>query len=141
MKLDSRVRREDSALALLFVVWGFAAVMFSAGARAYSLLPSQVQVVDCPFKRITGYPCATCGSTRTFALLGGGRILAAMKMNPLVFGASVVGVILAAAALGAYAGLWPFPRFNFVDRHKSLFTALLIVGFMLNWVYLIWSGI
>lgn len=38
----------------------------------------------CWFRRATGYPCATCGGTRTLALLLEARFGEAFALNPLV---------------------------------------------------------
>src|SRR5947207_7453257 len=41
----------------------------------------------CLFLAITGYPCLTCGATRSAIQLFHGHFLAALKWNPLVFAA------------------------------------------------------
>lgn len=141
MKQQTKVSRRDSAVAILFLTWGFAVVAFTAGARFYSLFPPQFRPLRCPFKEMTGIPCATCGSTRTFALMGEGKLLAALKLNPFVFLGSVLGVVLAFYTLGAYAGFWRFSRPDLVERHKTALTVVLVILFLGNWVYLIWSGV
>ena len=39
----------------------------------------------CPFKKLTGYPCATCGFTRFVLYIGSGKILDAIYVSPLAF--------------------------------------------------------
>lgn len=140
MKFHSRVSREESALAILFVVWGFAVAAFSVGARFYALLPRQYQGLHCPFKELFGIPCGTCGTTRVYMLAARGEFTAAVRMNPFMFAASVAGLILGGASLGAYAGLWGFPDLSFTERHKRLCASILILLFFANWIYLIRSG-
>lgn len=38
----------------------------------------------CTFKRVTGYPCATCGGTRTAFALARADLAGAFSLNPLV---------------------------------------------------------
>jgi hypothetical protein len=136
----SRIRREDSAVAILFLAWGFSVVMFTVGARFYSLVPPQFRPLQCHFKKITGIPCPTCGSMRTFMFLGGGKLPEALKMNPFIFFVSLLGVGLSLYTLGAYLGLWSFSRFQISDRQRTVLTAVLIILFFVNWVYLIVTG-
>lgn len=140
MRHRSNVTREDSALAILFLIWGFAVVAFSIGARVYMLFPPRFHALRCVFKETTGLPCATCGSTRTFALMGEGRFAAAMRINPFIFFGSLLGLLLAGHALGAYLGLWRFSQFGIIQRNRRLFTVALLVLFLANWLYLILTG-
>lgn len=41
--------------------------------------------IECAFKKWTGYPCPSCGGTRTVFALAQGRIGEAFAWNPLVF--------------------------------------------------------
>jgi hypothetical protein len=141
MRRGSRVAREDTALAILFLVWGAAVVLFTVAGRFYARIPGEIRPLRCMFKEITGYPCATCGgTTRTFILLGRGDIVGAIRMNPFMFFTSITGIVLALSTLGAYLGLWPFPNFKIRQPWKRILATGLIIFFLLNWVYLIWSG-
>jgi hypothetical protein len=51
--------------------------------------------IECAFKKWTGFPCPTCGGTRSIHALAHGRIGEAFTLNPLVF----AGIL----ALGAWA--------------------------------------
>jgi hypothetical protein len=39
--------------------------------------------VICPFRALAGLPCPGCGTTRSFFALAGGRVLTAVRLNPL----------------------------------------------------------
>jgi len=140
MRRSSRVAREDTALAILFLAWGTAVVFLTVAGRFYALLPRGARPLRCAFKEITGFPCATCGTTRTFMLLSRGDVAGALAMNPFMFFASIAGVVLALFTLGAYLGLWRFPDFNILQPWKRILVIGLVTLFLLNWAYLIWSG-
>jgi len=53
-------------------------VVIAVGPHILDALP------DCGFKRLTGFHCPGCGSTRAFSNLVQGEFSAALGMNPLV---------------------------------------------------------
>jgi len=88
--------------------------------------------VLCHFRRITGHPCPTCGTTRAGIALTEGRLVDALAFNPFM---CTVGVV----ALG-----WLVLRLGFgraivlSGGHRAGFwitTGLLLAA---NWAYLIW---
>lgn len=46
----------------------------------------------CLIKKVTGYPCPSCGTTRAILLLSEGKILESIQMNP--FGVLVFALML-----------------------------------------------
>lgn len=64
---------------LVLALWGGALLLQAALADA-STEPSRL----CLFRRVTDLPCATCGGTRATLALLTGRILEAVRLNPLV---------------------------------------------------------
>lgn len=58
--------------------------------------PDEPQVVLCPFRALTNYPCPGCGMTRAFCALAHGEFWRAIKFNAL-------SPLLFLAALGAWA--------------------------------------
>lgn len=87
----------------------------------------------CLFKRLTSYPCPTCGSTRGVVRLLGGQIASAVACNPLLFTAALI-----------FAALILF-RFTFARSVRLELTRLqrraawpLAAALLLaNWVYVI----
>jgi hypothetical protein len=93
----------------------------------------------CAFKRLTGIPCATCGSTRALAQLAHLDLAGALALNPLS----------ALLTLAAFA--WGAADLLLVWRGRALslelsssegrglsIAALLAVG--LNWAYVLAAG-
>lgn len=95
------------------------------------------EILTCMFKRITGYPCATCGGTRTAALLAKGEFADAFVMNPLV------AVLLLVSPL--WVGWW-LRRIRVKSKGQSaparsrLWLTLCVVVLALNWWYVIAQG-
>ena len=91
----------------------------------------------CVFKAVTGYPCFTCGSTRSLLALGRFHFAEAFRFNPL----------LASLCLSSPAwlmgSLLPVKfRMNLAARragatHSKWFWALLVALVLGNWAYLL----
>jgi len=95
---------------------------------------SGIDVNLCLFKRLTGLPCPTCGSTRAAeALLLEGRPLRAFLFNPLVGVAVALGV---AAAVGRVV-FGRTLRLNLTRRQMTAAAILLVALVVVNWIYLI----
>lgn len=87
----------------------------------------------CLFKRLTGWPCPSCGFTRgTLAFLHGHPIQAWLY-NPLVF--SFLGTASAVVVLRVLTGKSPRLALNRVER--AMVWATLSVLFAANWLYVI----
>jgi hypothetical protein len=75
----------------LFALAGLASFL------AARFLPVLESGLECPFRAVTGLPCASCGMTHAFVALAGGRVADALSASP-------AGALLAALAWG-YAAL------------------------------------
>lgn len=87
----------------------------------------------CLFKRTTGQPCPTCGSTRSVTSAMAGRPLAALLYNPYM--AVVYLACLAHLAVRAIFGRRV--RFNFTRPERYIVWAALIAGLLANWAWLV----
>jgi len=68
--------------------------------------------VVCPLRALFGVPCPGCGTTRAFFALGGGHLVASLRLN--VLGAVVW--LLVVLALARFAGLMPKRLFDRVGQ-------------------------
>lgn len=89
----------------------------------------------CAFRRLTGLPCPTCGSTHAAIALLHGRVLAALAANPLI---TILG--LGFAAGGIIAPVWALARgpVPALSGKLPVWARVLAVAVILvNWAYLI----
>ena len=111
---------------------------------AYAVPWHRSPVSPCVFLNLTGYPCATCGSTRAFQAMAHGRFAEAAAQNPL---ASLLFLgVLAAFAWHAFGlGLVAvtrrdvLPRLTF--RPRWWMFALLGLLVLANWAYRLGAGL
>lgn len=118
---------------LLGVAW---LTMVIAGVVVEKATGHPVQM--CMFKRLTGLPCATCGSTRAMLALAHGEPARAFTLNPMVC------VLLAIAPVwlllrwrrtrtGGQAAAWS-------SSWRIIAWAAATGLFFANWAYVIWRG-
>jgi hypothetical protein len=116
------------------------AAMGALAAVAVGLLHlDALPITVCFFKLTTGFPCATCGTTRALGRLFHGDVAGAFGMNPL-------------AAAGAMALLpWAAADLLLMTRRKALRLELgpaaaraarvaLVAAVVVNWAYLVAAG-
>jgi hypothetical protein len=122
--------RNERQLAML---WGAAAI------SAIVLRPLWIAVAPwlrpCAFRRLTGVPCPTCGTTRVALAVLDADLAAAFAVNPL---AAATG--LAFFAGGALALVWALAhgRVPVLQRPVPRWWRLALVAVILiNWTYLI----
>jgi hypothetical protein len=91
----------------------------------------------CAFKRMTGHPCPTCGSTRGFLALLRGHPGEALAFNPLVFGglAILAGLLLFRVATGRA------PEIAWTPAKRRSAWILAAGAVLANWLYLGWKGV
>jgi hypothetical protein len=93
----------------------------------------------CTFKRVTGIPCATCGSTRALAQLAHLDLAGALALNPL---AALASLGIAAWAVGDLLLLVSGRALSLElsareGRGLSIAAVALVV---LNWAYVVAAG-
>jgi hypothetical protein len=87
----------------------------------------------CMFRRVTHYPCPGCGTTRMFLAAAQGRWGEAAVYNPLAFGLIILGLgLLAVRVIWRRRVVWITSAFS-----RRLWTALLVLGVLANWLYLL----
>ena len=104
-------------------------------------LPSEWLPV-CAFRVATGVPCPTCGAYRCTCLLASGEPVAALRMNPLATTAVVAGLLWFLYSLVVVVAGLPRVRVEGAGRpgQWGVFWMLVLL-LLLNWAYLIVSGL
>lgn len=103
-------------------------------------------VTVCPVKLVTGYPCPSCGTTRSINALLHGHIEEAFMINPF-------GIISSCIVLGVLGLLfldlitkkdYYYKTFRnvekFLQNHK-IFSLVLVLLVVLNWAWNISKGL
>ncbi len=89
-------------------------------------------VAMCMFRRVTGYPCATCGGTRAAMRLAGGDVVGAVQLNPLA-----TALVVGAPLLVMWWVLVP-PGGERGRVHPRVQLAVLLIMVAANWGYVLW---
>jgi len=87
----------------------------------------------CPFRWVTGRPCATCGSTRALMALARGQPAEALRLNPLISTLALAVAILLVARL--VTGRKPSLRVGTHSRQAAwVIAGCLLLG---NWAWVL----
>ena len=94
IRLDRRTRlpRLPVPFAAGLVILGGLVVMIEFLATRFSSAPWIEST--CRLRAVTGYPCATCGSTRAVYAFFNGDVLSAFAYNPLVVTAGLLTMLI-----------------------------------------------
>ena len=87
----------------------------------------------CMFKRFTGYPCPTCGTTRGIISLLHCKFIEAWHYNPLVFSIGIIVVIHLIIKLFFARKI----KISLTKKERKFAWLLAIVIFLANWAYVI----
>lgn len=107
---------------------------------------ASANVTLCPVKLVTGYPCPSCGTTRSISALLNGQLKDAFMINPLGI---VSSIIIMAVMLLMLLDLvtkrdYYYKLYNqvekFLQQHKA-FSAILVILVILNWAWNISKGL
>ncbi|MBC8233467.1 DUF2752 domain-containing protein [bacterium] len=118
------------------MIWGGIGLLVLLIARfvPFSLLPK----FNCPFHILTGYPCPSCGMTRSFILMSHLKFWEGLNMNPLgallfIFIATFVGYSFIVLVLHL-----PRIRFQVAERWEGVFIRIaFIFVIVINWIFLL----
>lgn len=119
-------------------IW--AAVGLALGVMGL-VFPLEGVRVRCPFKVLTGWPCATCGMTRSFIHLRQFDLVGALAANPLIAVLALFAVAYCIYAWIAVLFRTRRIRISVTRRWEPTVIRVLVVAAVLgNWLYLIWMG-
>jgi hypothetical protein len=122
------------------IIW--LAVSLSTLAGAWFWLYLRLPIPQCAFHRLTGYPCLTCGMTRTLRYTLHRDWWAAAGTNPLAFfgyGTMVLYDLYAATVL-----VFRLPRLRFdavPARSGRIIRYSVIAAILANWAWLVWAKV
>lgn len=130
-------RRLDPRDLDIELIWS--GVFFLGVGVAIAVPTTLLSKLFCPFKALTEFPCATCGTGRTMMSLMQLEPLAALQLNP---GATIVWIAWALfASYGAVVVLLRLPRLRISGlRLTRRLVAVGVVMAAINWAYLIATG-
>ena len=94
----------------------------------------------CVFHNLTGYPCLSCGFTRSILSMMHGNLLHAISMNPLCV--AVAGLWLLYIPYGLLAHFAVIPRIRFTLSARDMFVVRIAVVLTAGvvWAWLIFDG-
>jgi hypothetical protein len=119
-------------------IWGLVGLAVGLGVWLY---PLGRVTIRCPFKMITGWPCPTCGMTRSAIQLKQFDVAGALATNPLVGLFALFAIVFCVYAWIAVLFRTRRVRIRTTRRWEpTLIRVLVVVAFLLNWAYLIWAG-
>ncbi len=121
------------------LIWGTVALFIFGVARwfPFGYFPPPA----CPFKVLTGYPCCTCGMTRSFLAFVRADLLLAFAWNPLVALGAVGGALYLCYAFIVLVFRLPRIRWSLTARWERIAVRVGVVAlFLANWIYLIVVG-
>jgi hypothetical protein len=112
-------------------------VLLLLGAAVAALPSIAESPVTCPFRVVTGLPCATCGTLRAAHLLMRGGLVSAFCLNPLSV-ALLLLVAPAALVLWFVNRFWGFAIDVIASAtERRMAWVLLSVVVLANWVYVL----
>ena len=129
MKVEARHRARSFGHLEVF------AALFALSFLAARLLPLLELPYDCPFRALTGLPCATCGMTHAFVHLAHGEATAALAASPLGAMLAACAWLLAAVDAVRLALAMPAPQLG-AGASRAL-VGVGLVALLANWAFLV----
>lgn len=116
------------------IIYGLMVMLALAAAR---LLPLAGFMPGCAFRALTGFPCPTCGTTRSLVHLSHARLLPSLAMNPLA--SMTLIVLILAFFYYAITLLFDFRRLrvSLSGPEKDRIRIIAVAIVLLNWLYLL----
>lgn len=120
------------------MIWGAMVLLFLATVGLYrellGLMPS------CLFHEITGFPCLTCGATRSLVSLSAFDLTSSFLFNPLLVSFIIGLIVFSTLHLAGFV----YKRkiiLELTPREKRGIRIAVMALIGINWIYLIAAGI
>jgi hypothetical protein len=114
------------------------ALIGAASFAAARFLPLLDLHLECPFRAVTGLPCASCGMTHAFVALSRGDLAGAWAASPLGAGLAGGAWLYAVLDLARVAVGLPWP--SLPQRASRALAAAALSAAALNWAWLLWRA-
>jgi len=115
------------------LVYGGIAVLAVCAAR---FLPILNILPSCPIHDLTGFPCPTCGSSRSIVYLAQGNFLSSFTVNPLAALCIVATVMYFLYSLVAFTFDIPIIKLQISEKGKNITRFCAFSVIFVNWLYL-----
>ena len=117
------------------IIYGTIAALILVAVR---ILPDDA-LPACVFRSITGFPCPTCGGTRSLGSLSRGDLLGSISLNPLVAVAVLAALLSLAARIVSLLMDLRQPVLVMTGGEGMIMRMLAAVFFLLHWAYLVFN--
>ncbi|UCE65359.1 MAG: DUF2752 domain-containing protein [Candidatus Zixiibacteriota bacterium] len=129
--------RNSRPAELVHMVWGPIAVLFIITAGFFKNVAPHLP--NCIFHEIAGFPCPTCGGTRSLIALSQFDLVSSFMLNPLVplfaFGLIAFSLLFFTGAVTRRS-----LKINLTRRGKRIIRYSVFFIIILNWIFLIIMG-
>lgn len=127
------IKRSPGAIEFGIVYGGIVLLGIFAGR----FLPVLDFAPSCTFKALTGFPCPTCGATRSIVFLSHGNLISSFFMNPLIFAVAVMTMLYLFYSL--FVLVFDIKKISIAisgqEKDRIRLTAIALI--LINWFYLI----
>ncbi|UCE66322.1 MAG: DUF2752 domain-containing protein [Candidatus Zixiibacteriota bacterium] len=129
--------RNSRPAELVHMVWGPIAVLFIIAVGFFKNVAPHLP--NCIFHEITGFPCPTCGGTRSLIALSQFDLVSSFMLNPLV-PLFALGLILFSLLFLVGAVTRRSVKIKLTERGKRILRYSVFFLFAMNWIFLIIAG-
>ena len=132
---ENQISKTTSSNIPFGIFFGVIGIFALIGARLIHWLNPPLPA--CMFKSITGYPCPTCGMTRSLEALSEFHIWQSFLMNPLFFLAGIGLVLYAIYSSGVYWFHFTPYKFSWTKKRTNIARIVAVALILINWAHLI----
>ncbi len=129
--------RNNRPAELVHMVWGPIAILFIITAGIFKNIAPHLP--NCVFHEITGFPCPTCGGTRSLIALSQFDLGSSFMLNPLV-PLFALGLIIFSMLFLIGAVTRKSVKIKLTERWKRVIRYSVFFLIALNWIFLIIAG-